>query len=146
MDKQEHVGHKGKLLFWFASFCCKSEFSLCPICFYLSIEAQFLKPRIHECAEWFANKMHACVDRTANLCCAIYEQFAYRSPQTEICWFFARTQRELDVPGVLCLPQVHGKLINCAPSANCLVRLCALSLRFIYLYIYVFLMIKNPQL
>ncbi len=31
MDKQKHTGHKGKLLFWFASFCSESEFSLRPL-------------------------------------------------------------------------------------------------------------------
>ncbi len=35
------------------------------------------------------------VDGTANLCCAICEQFIYLLPLTEICWFFARTQREM---------------------------------------------------
>ncbi len=78
----------------------------------------------------FANQMHVCVDETVNLRCAICKQFAYRSPQTKICWFFARTQRELDVPGVLCSPQVRGKLINRAPSANCLV-----CLRFARVYL-----------
>ncbi len=39
MDKQKHMGHKGKLLFWFASFCSKSEFSLHSLRFYLSTEA-----------------------------------------------------------------------------------------------------------
>ncbi len=67
--------------------------------------------------------MRVYVDGTANLCCAIRKQFASHSLQTEICHFFARVQRELDVPGVLCSPQVRGKLINCAPSVNCLVRL-----------------------
>ncbi len=43
MDKQRRTGHKGKLLFWFASFYSESEFSLCPLCFYLSIEVQFKK-------------------------------------------------------------------------------------------------------
>ncbi len=32
-------------------------------------------------------------------------RFAYHSPQTKICWFFARTQRELDAPGIL---SMHG--------------------------------------
>ncbi len=74
-----------------------------------------VKPRIHKRAEWFANQMRLCVDRTANLLCAIHKRFAYHSPQTEICWFFAQTQRELDASGVLCLPQVHRKLINHTP-------------------------------
>ncbi len=46
----------------------------------------------------FANQMRVCVDRTANVCCAARKQFAYRSPQTEICLFFVQTQRELDMP------------------------------------------------
>ncbi len=39
MDKWKRTGHKGKLLFWFASFCSKFEFSLRPLSFYLSIVA-----------------------------------------------------------------------------------------------------------
>ncbi len=68
--------------------------------------------------ERFTNQMLVCVDGTANLYCAICEWFAYRSPWTEICWFFAQTQRELDAQGVLCSPHVCGKLINRAPSTN----------------------------
>ncbi len=52
------------------------------------------------------------------LCCTIPKQFAYRSPQMEICRFFAQTQRELDAPGVLCSPQICGKLINHAPNRH----------------------------
>ncbi len=37
------------------------------------------------------------------------EQFAYHSPQTEICRLFAQTQRELNALGALCSPQVRGK-------------------------------------
>ncbi len=37
------MGHKEKLLFWFASFCSKSESSLCPLYFYLSTETRFLR-------------------------------------------------------------------------------------------------------
>ncbi len=65
--------------------------------------------------------MHVCVDRTANLRCAIREWFAYCSLRTKICWFFARTQRELDVPGIPCLPQLHRKLMNRTPN-TCRVR------------------------
>ncbi len=75
------------------------------------------------CVNVTANQMCICVNGTANLHCAIRERFAYHSPRTEIGWFSAQTQRELDVPGVLCSPQVRGKLINRAPSANCLARL-----------------------
>ncbi len=32
MDKYKHRGHKGKLLFWFASFCSESEFSNASTC------------------------------------------------------------------------------------------------------------------
>ncbi len=56
--------------------------------------------------EWFMNQMRVCVDRTANLSCAIHEWFTYHSLRTEICWFFAQTQRELDVPGVLSMHPV----------------------------------------
>ncbi len=51
--------------------------------------------------ERFANQMHVCVDRTANLLCTVREWFAYQSPRTKICLFFVRTQRELDAPAVL---------------------------------------------
>ncbi len=47
MDKQKRMGNKGKLLFWFEGFSFKSEFSLHPLRFYLSIEAQFLRFFIH---------------------------------------------------------------------------------------------------
>ncbi len=70
--------------------------------------------------EPLANQMRVCVDGTANLHCAVCEQFAYCSLQTEICLFFAQTQRELNAPGVLCSLQVWGKLINCAPLTRCL--------------------------
>ncbi len=80
----------------------------------------FIKPHIRKRREWFTNKMRVFVDGIVNHCCTICEQFAYCSPWIEICQFFARTQRELDTPSVLCLPQVCGKLINCAPSINCL--------------------------
>ncbi len=74
---------------------------------------------IQECAEWFANQMRVCVNRTVNLRCAICKRFTYHLPRTKICQFFERIQRELDMPGVLCLPQVHGKLINHAPNTRC---------------------------
>ncbi len=84
-----------------------------------------LKPRICEHTEWFANRsMRVCVDGTANQCCAMHGQFAYRLPRTKICWFFARTQRELDAvvsfhaPSVLCSHQVCGKFINRAPNTR----------------------------
>ncbi len=35
----------------------------------------------------YANQMCVCVDGIANLCCAIWEWFAYHSPQTKICRF-----------------------------------------------------------
>ncbi len=66
--------------------------------------------------ERFVNQMRVCVDGTANLRCAICKWFTYHLPRTKICCFFARTQRELDAPGVLCSPQVRGKLINRAPN------------------------------
>ncbi len=40
---QTSMRQKGKLSFWFASFCSKSEFSLHPLSFYLSIDVQFLR-------------------------------------------------------------------------------------------------------
>ncbi len=43
MYKQKCIGHKGKLLFWFVSYCPESEFSLHSLSFYFSIEAQFLR-------------------------------------------------------------------------------------------------------
>ncbi len=39
--------------------------------------------------EQFVNQMRVRVDGTANLRCAIREQFAYHSPQTEICRFLS---------------------------------------------------------
>ncbi len=67
----------------------------------------------------FANQMGVCVDGPTNMCCTICEWFAYHSPQTEICQFFAQTQREFGALGILCSPQVCGKLIYHVPSANC---------------------------
>ncbi len=49
----------------------------------------------------FENQICESVDGTANLCCAICEQFAYNLLQTEICRCFVWTQRELNAPGVL---------------------------------------------
>ncbi len=59
-------------------------------------------------------------DRTVNLCYAIRKRFAYHSSRTEIYRFFARTRRELDALGVLCLPQVRRKLINHTPLMRCM--------------------------
>ncbi len=63
-------------------------------------------------AQWFTNQMRVCVDRTVNLCRTVCKRFTYNLPRTEKCQFFAQTQRELDAPGVLCSPQVCGKLIT----------------------------------
>ncbi len=52
--------------------------------------------------------MCVCVNGTANLRCAVHEQFTYHSLRTEICRFFARTQRELDAPGVLSMHRVSS--------------------------------------
>ncbi len=41
MDKS--IWGTKKNLFWFASFCSESKSSLRPLCFYVSIEAQFLR-------------------------------------------------------------------------------------------------------
>ncbi len=67
-----------------------------------STQLACLKPRINERAKWFANcseqfanQMHVFVDGTANLRYTVWERFAYRS---------------LDASGVLCSPQVRGKL------------------------------------
>ncbi len=60
-----------------------------------------------------------CVDGTANMCCTICKQFPYCTPRTKICWFFARTQRELGALGIPCSPKVHRKFIHHAPSPNC---------------------------
>ncbi len=85
-------------------------------CILVKVTGQSVEPCIHERAEWFANQMRMCVNGTANLRCAICKRVAYHSARTKICRFFARTQRELDAPGVLCSPQVRGKLINRAPN------------------------------
>ncbi len=50
------------------------------------------------------------VDGTINMCCAICIQCVYHLPQTETCWFFARTQRKLCIPfrlGFLCSRIAH---------------------------------------
>ncbi len=67
-------------------------------------------------------QMRVCAVGTVNLCCAVCEWFAYRSPRTKICRVFcANTKRTgcagcpVHAPGVLCSPQAHGKLINCVP-------------------------------
>ncbi len=80
---------------------------------------------VHTCKP--SNQMRVCVDGTANMRCAICEQFAYYLPRI-VCWFFAQTQKGLSVLGVLCLSQVHWKLIDLAPSANYLVCTCAPAL------------------
>ncbi len=38
--------------------------------------------------------MYVCVDETASMRCFICEWFEFHSPQTKICWFFARAWRE----------------------------------------------------
>ncbi len=54
------------------------------------------------------------------MCCTtICKQFTYCSLRTKICWFFAEMERELGALCVVRLPQVRGKLIYQAPSANC---------------------------
>ncbi len=52
------------------------------------------------------------VDGTAHMRCTICKWFAYRLLWTKICWFLVWTQRDLDALAVLCLPQVHRKLIE----------------------------------
>ncbi len=68
----------------------------------------------------YANRMSVCVNETANMRCTICEWFAYHSPQTKLCRFFAQTQRELCTLCVLCSPQICRKLIYQVPIANCL--------------------------
>ncbi len=95
--------------------------------------------------------MHVCVNGTASMCHMICEWFKYYSPQTKICWFFARAQREFCalcrqvssclqttrfLPAFFAFFQyglinvcwvntetivrfIQGKLIYCAPNANC---------------------------
>ncbi len=57
--------------------------------------------------ERFANEMRVCADGTANLRCAIHKRFAYcllrENKENWMC---------LHALGVLCSPQVHGKLIS----------------------------------
>ncbi len=75
--------------------------------------------------EQFANQMRVCADGTANLHCTICEQFTYHLPRTKICYFFGANTKKtgcarcpFHAPGVLCSPQVRGKLINRAPNAH----------------------------
>ncbi len=72
-----------------------------------------LKPCIHEHAEWFENRSQMVREPNVRTCgwdcepaLCRPQKFAYRSLRTEICQFFARTQRELDVPGVLFMHRV----------------------------------------
>ncbi len=51
--------------------------------------------RVHK---WFVYQMCVCVDRTANICCAVCILFLYHSSQTKIYWFFTQKQRELCIP------------------------------------------------
>ncbi len=51
------------------------------------------------------------------------------SLRTEICQFFVRARKELGVVGVMCSPQVRGKLIYHALTAKCL-----LTIWFAYVY------------
>ncbi len=82
------------------------------------------KHRMHERVEWFANQMRICVDGIVNLRCAIRKQFTYHLPQTKICRFFyvnIRTEGAkcpFHALGVLCSPQVRGKLINYVPNTH----------------------------
>ncbi len=56
--------------------------------------------------------MQVCVDRTTSMHSTICEWFKYHSPQTKICWFFARAQREFCT---LC-----GKVSSCLRTARLL--------------------------
>ncbi len=81
-----------------------------------------LKPRIHERAKWFANQMRVGVDMIGNLHLrTVRIQFAANRNSS----FCANTKRTVcagcpfHAPGVLCSPQVRGKLINCVPNTRC---------------------------
>ncbi len=104
-----------------------------------------LKPRICEHAEWFANRLRMVHDPNARMCRRDYKP-ALRCLRTvriqfvtnwNLLVFCANTKRigcagyPLYVPGVLCSPQVCRKLINHAPSANCLLGMCVPGLRFL---------------
>ncbi len=80
---------------------------------------QSLTHRILKCTECFANQMHVCMDGTASLHCTACERFAYPFPANQnLSVFCANTkitgyaECSFHVPGVLCSPQVRGKLIN----------------------------------
>ncbi len=45
----------------------------------------------------FVHHMHVRVDRTVNKCCTVCIQSLYYKPQTKICQFFVRTQRDVCV-------------------------------------------------
>ncbi len=88
------------------------------------------KPRIHEHAKWFANRSQTVREPNARMCgrdCepALRHPWMIRIPfnANQNLVGFAGTEREWGAPGVLCSPQVCGKLINPASSANCSVRL-----------------------
>ncbi len=83
--------------------------------------------------------MRICVDGTANLRCAIRKRFAYHSPRTEICRFFCTNTKKtgcaecpFHAPGILCLPQVHRKLINRAPLTCRMRTVQRISGAFVY--------------
>ncbi len=88
-----------------------------------------IKPHTHECAKLFANRPQTGREPNAHMCGRDCEP-VLRHLQTvcipfavnrNLSVFCANTKRTgcarcpFHAPGVLCLPQVCGKLINCAP-------------------------------
>ncbi len=77
-----------------------------------------LKPRIHEHAEWFANQMRVYVDGTTNLLLHLQMVRIPFAANRNLPVFCANARRTgcavcpFHAPGVLCSPQVCGKLIN----------------------------------
>ncbi len=76
--------------------------------------ARIVKPGTHmrtKCAYMWMG-LWTCAALSANISHIIYHKLKFVG-------FFAQTQRELMASGILCLPQVHQKLIYHAPSTNC---------------------------
>ncbi len=82
-----------------------------------------VKPDTHIWTKWFANVCKP----NAHMCGRDCEHALHHLRMVCIPFTanrnFAQMQRELGAPGVLCLPQVCGKLIYREPSANCLVHM-----------------------
>ncbi len=99
----------------------------------LRMRAYTVKPRIHEHTKWFANCSQTVCEPNGRMC-GRYCKSALRHPPM-VCIPFAKNQNlsvfcpntkrtgcagcPFHAPGVPCSPEVHRKLINCAPLTCC---------------------------